>query len=121
MNYALKRKAKVCQHIRSCHRVEARVAIEAVGAGLVDQSAGLAIAVGFILFVENIVDGAAHADGLHMRQLKGVCQVEVAHEVWVEAIVLIFKIVEILAAHILRSELSGKSFQIECQHAVADK
>ena len=56
-----------------------------------------------------------------MRQFEGVCQVQMAHEVGVKTIVAVLKIVEVLATHILRSELSAKALQIESQHAIADK
>ena len=81
----------------------------------------MAVTVVFILLVEDVVNGATYGDGFHMWQLEGVSQVEVAHEIWVEAVFLVLEVVEVLTAHILRSELCREALEVELNHAVADK
>ena len=104
------------EHIGAGHGVEARVSRERVAGLLVAilvQGASLAVAVGLILGVKQVVDGDTHGERLHAGQLEGVGQVEVGHAIGVEAVVLVLHVVEILAAHILRDELRAGALVVK--------
>ena len=70
----------------------------AVGIGVV-TAAGIAVVL--VLFVEEIVYCHSCGDALGVRQLEGVCQAQVAHEVGIEAVLFLVAVAHVLLAYIL--------------------
>ena len=82
----------------------------AVGIGVV-TAAGIAVV--FIFFVEEVVYSGTNSDAFYVGQPEGVCDAQVAHEVGIEAVLLLSAV-----AHVLLACVLGLQFNVNALETV---